>query len=260
MKFGTIFAAVLLAAPMARADALADAVGNPARSAAFVARDKYRHPLEELRFLGVRPDAVVMEIWPGGGYWSEILAPYLRVHGTYYTPVEAGEGWAKYSTTFRNKVAADPTTYGRVRLTEMGAGHDDIAPPGSVDYVLDTRNFHNWMDIGDVGEMLADIKRAMKPGGVLVIEDHRARTDKPQDPKAANGYVRQDYTIDMVKKAGFEFVAASELLANPKDTADWPDGVWTLPPTFILKDKDRAKYAAIGEADNFLLKFRKPPN
>jgi predicted methyltransferase len=256
----SIIAFVLLlgAAPLARADALADAVANPARSANFVARDKYRHPLEELRFLGVRPDAVVMEIWPGGGYWSEILAPYLREHGTYYTPVEAGEGWAKYSTTFRNKKAADPATYGKVQLTEMGVGFDTIAPPGSVDYVLDTRNFHNWMDIGDVSEMLADIKTAMKPGGVLVIEDHRARTDKPQDPKAANGYVRQDYTVDAVTRAGFEFVGASELLANPKDSADWPDGVWTLPPTFILKDKDRAKYAAIGEADNFLLKFRKP--
>jgi predicted methyltransferase len=255
----TAMTLIALAMPAWAVDtALDSAVQNSARSKNFVARDKYRHPVEELTFLGLRPDATVMEIWPGGGYWSEILAPYLHDHGTYYTPVEAGEGWAKYSTTFRNKVAADPVTYGRVKLTEMGVGYDNIAPPGSVDMVLDTRNFHNWMDIGDVPEMLADIYKALKPGGILVIEDHRARNDKPQDPKAGNGYVRQDFTIAAVKQAGFEFVESSELLANPKDSADWPNGVWTLPPTFILKDKDRAKYAAIGEADNFLLKFRKP--
>jgi predicted methyltransferase len=264
MKFfvlATAFTASL-AAPACATDAvdpaLAAAVQNPARSPNFVARDSYRHPVEELTFLGLRPDATVMEIWPGGGYWSEILAPYLYDRGTYYTPVEAGEGWAKYSTTFRNKVAADAKTFERVHLTEMGAGHDDIAPPGSVDMVLDTRNFHNWMEIGDVPEMLADIKRALKPGGVLVIEDHRALDTVPQDPKAENGYVRQDYTIAAVKQAGFEFVGSSEVLANPRDTKAWPDGVWTLPPTFILKDKDHTKYAAIGEADNFLLKFRKP--
>jgi predicted methyltransferase len=238
--------------------ALMKAVQNPSRSANFVARDKYRHPVEELTFLGLRPDATVMEIWPGGGYWSEILAPYLHDHGTYYTPVEAGEGWAKYSKTFRDKVAADPATYGSAHLTEMGKGSDDIAPPNSVDLVLDTRNFHNWMDIGDVPEMLADIKRVLKPGGILVIEDHRALDSVPQDPKAENGYVRQDFVIDAAKKSGFELVEASELLANPKDTKNWPQGVWTLPPTFALGDKDRAKYAAIGEADNMLLKFRKP--
>jgi predicted methyltransferase len=186
------------------------------------------------------------------------LAPYLHDRGTYYTPVEAGGDWAKYSTTFRNKVAADPKTYERAHLTEMGQGFDDIAPPNSVDMVLDTRNFHNWMDIGDVPEMLADIKRALKPGGILVIEDHRALDSVPQDPKAENGYVRQDFVIEAAKKSGFEFVEASELLANPKDTKNWPQGVWTLPPTFALGDKDHAKYAAVGEADNMLLKFRKP--
>jgi predicted methyltransferase len=257
-----VSAALALAAPARATDAvdpaLAAAVQNAARSANFVARDRYRHPVEELTFLGVRPDATVMEIWPGGGYWSEILAPYLHDRGTYYTPVEAGGDWAKYSTAFRNKVAADPKTFDRVHITEMGVGHDDIAPPGSVDLVLDTRNFHNWVEIGDVDEMLADIKRAMKPGGILVIEDHRALDTVPQDPKADNGYVRQDFTIAAVKKAGFEFVESSELLANPKDTKNWPQGVWTLPPTFALKDQDHAKYAAIGEADNFLLKFRKP--
>jgi len=238
--------------------ALLNAVQNPARSPNFVARDKYRHPVEELTFLGLRPDATVLEIWPGGGYWSEILAPYLHDHGTYYTPVEAGGDWAKYSKTFRKKVADDPKTYEHVHMTEMGQGFDDIAPPNSVDLVLDTRNFHNWMDIGDVPEMLADIKRVLKPGGILVIEDHRALDTVPQDPKAENGYVRQDFVIDAAKKSGFEFVEASELLANPKDTKNWPQGVWTLPPTFALKDQDHAKYAAIGEADNMLLKFRKP--
>ncbi len=254
---------VLLAASPASAESparidLEQAVRNPARSTNFVARDKYRHPLEELRFAGVRPDATLIEIWPGGGYWSEILAPFLHAHGTYYTPVEAGPGWDKYSRTFRKKVAGNPAVFDRVKLTQMGVGYDDIAPPGAADIVFASRNFHNWMNIGDTAEMLADVRRALKPGGVFVIEDHRGRDTVAQDPKAEDGYVRQDYVIDTVTRAGFAFVASSEVLANPKDTKDWPQGVWTLPPTFILGDKDRARYAAIGEADNFLLKFRKP--
>ncbi len=261
MRLKATIAALLLLAPHAQgepADPLQAAIASRARSPQFVARDIYRHPLEELRFLGVRPDATVIEIWPGAGYWSEILAPYLAASGTYDTPVEAGPGWDKYASTFTDRVYREPALFGHVHITRMGAGHDDIAPPDSADFVLDTRNFHNWMEIGDVGEMLADIRRALKPGGILVIEDHRAHSTAPQDPQARNGYVRQDYVIDTIKAAGFEFVAASEALANPRDTADWPHGVWTLPPTLALGDTDRAKYLAIGEADNMLLKFRKP--
>jgi len=124
--------------------------------------------------------------------------------------------------------------------------------------VLTFRNLHNWMDGGYVDEALAAIFKALKPGGILGIEDHRGRNDKPQDPKAASGYVREDYAIALAKKAGFVLAAKSEIDANPKDTKDWVDGVWTLPPTLSQGEKDRAKYLAVGEADNFVLKFKKP--
>jgi predicted methyltransferase len=140
----------------------------------------------------------------------------------------------------------------------LGAGHFDIAPPGSADLVLTFRNLHNWMDGGYADAALAACFRALKPGGILGIEEHRARTDQPQDPRAKNGYVRQDYTIEMAKRAGFVLVDSSEMNANPRDTKDWVDGVWTLPPTLSQKDKDRDRYIAIGEADNYVMKFRKP--
>jgi predicted methyltransferase len=124
--------------------------------------------------------------------------------------------------------------------------------------VLTFRNVHNWMYEGDADEMFAAFYRALKPGGILGVEEHRARADKPQDPKAESGYVRQDYTIALAKKAGFVLAGSSEVNANPRDTADWPQGVWTLPPTFALGAKDHDKYADIGEADNFELKFQKP--
>ncbi len=143
-------------------------------------------------------------------------------------------------------------------LTEFGPDHYTVAPAGTVDLIVTFRNLHNWMGAGYAPQALEGFLRALKPGGVLGIEDHRGRDDMPQDPKAENGYVRQDYTIELAKKAGFEFVGASEINANPRDTKDWPEGVWTLPPTLAMKDKDRAKYIAIGEADNYVLKFRKP--
>ena len=124
--------------------------------------------------------------------------------------------------------------------------------------MLTFRNLHNWMYDGNADEALAAAFKALKPGGILGVEDHRGRNDQPQDPKAKNGYVRQDYAIALAKKAGFEFVAASEVNANPRDTKDWVDGVWTLPPTLSQSDKDRARYVAVGESDNFVLKFRKP--
>jgi predicted methyltransferase len=241
------------------------AVGNPARSAKFVARDKARHPLDELAFFGLAPQSTVVEIWPGGGYWTEILAPFLHEHGAYYVALqgkgadEAADTEAdKLNTLFRSKVEADKPTYGEIAPTVLGVGEFDIAPPGSADFVLSFRNLHNWLKDGFASDALAAFYRALKPGGVLGLEDHRGQRNAPQDPKAADGYVRQDYAIALAEKAGFEFVGSSEINANPKDTADWPKGVWTLPPTFRLGDQDRAKYAAVGEADNFVLKFRKP--
>lgn len=240
--------------------ALKDAVANPARSANFVARDKVRHPLEELTFFGVTPTMTVVELWPGGGYWTEILGPYLAKSGTYYAALEPSTGTEGQQTNakWHSRVDAMKGQAGTIHETALGAGHFDIAPPGSADLVLTFRNLHNWMDGGYAEQALAACFTALKPGGVLGIEEHRGRKDKPQDPKAADGYVREDYAIALIKKAGFVLVASSEMNANPKDTKNWVDGVWTLPPTLSQGEKDRAKYLAIGEADNFVLKFRKP--
>jgi predicted methyltransferase len=237
---------------------LQKALSSPQRTPKFVARDAMRHPGEELAFLGLRPDATVVEIEPGAGYWTEILAPYLAAKGTYYVAVPSGPDEAKGVAKYRAKLAADPALYGKIHVTELGAGHYDIAPAGSADLVVTFRNLHNWMYEGIADKVLAAFYAALKPGGTFGIEEHRGSEKLPQDPKANSGYVRQDYAIALAQKAGFVLVASSELLANPKDTKDYPDGVWTLPPTFQLGAKDHDKYAAIGEADNFLLKFRKP--
>ena len=140
----------------------------------------------------------------------------------------------------------------------LGPKHVDIAPPGSADLILTFRNLHNWMEGGYADEALAACFKALKPGGILGVEDHRGRTEQQQDPKAQSGYVRMDYAIALAKKAGFELVGSSEMNANPRDTKDYAKGVWTLPPTLTLGDQDRAKYVAIGESDNFVLKFKKP--
>ncbi len=251
-----------LAPPASAADAdLAQAIAGAWRKPAFVARDAVRHPAEELAFFGLKPDMTMVEVWPGGGYWTEILAPYLHDHGTLFAAgFAAGPGGeeSKGRLALKAKIEANPALYGAVKLTALGKGHDDIAPAGSADLVVTFRNVHNWMAEGWADEAFAAFYTALKPGGILGVEEHRGAADKPQDPKAESGYVRQDYTIAMAKKAGFELVGSSEINANPRDTKDYPDGVWTLPPDLSLGDKDRAKYAAIGEADNFVLKFRKP--
>lgn len=240
--------------------ALVSAVGSPARNPAAVARDSARHPVEELTFFGITPTMTVVELWPGGGYWTDILGPYLAPAGHYYIALppsgnaEEDEGVKR----FHARIAAEKDRLGTLHETTLGQGHYDVAPPGSADLVLTFRNLHNWMDDGYADQALAAAFKALKPGGTLGIEEHRGANDQPQDPKAKNGYVRQDYTIALAKKAGFVFVASSEVNANPRDTKNWPDGVWTLPPTLSQGDKDRAKYVAIGEADNYVLKFRKP--
>jgi predicted methyltransferase len=255
--------ALAATAPALAADPLLDkAVSDTGRSAAFRDRDSFRHPVGELEFFGIRPNATVVEIWPSSGYWTEILAPYLHDHGKFYVaglPADTGkEGIDKARATLQQKLDADPARFGKAVVTQFGKDHYEIAPAGSADLVVTFRNLHNWMPGGYADDAMAAFFKALKPGGVLGIEDHRAPDAVPQDPKAANGYVRQDYAIALAKKAGFEFLGASEVNANAKDTKDWPKGVWTLPPTYAAGDEDKAKYTAIGEADNFVLKFRKP--
>lgn len=235
----------------AKDEALAKAIAGQHRSPNLVARDQYRKPQEVLEFIGVKPSMTVVEISPGGGYWTEILAPYLHDQGTYYTAnsPRAMENW-------RKKLDGDKALYGNVKVTDFSAF--EPAPAGSADVVLTFRNVHNWMGQGTADQVFASFYKTLKPGGILGVEEHRASADKPQDPKAANGYVREDYTIALAEKAGFKLVSRSEILANPKDTKDYEKGVWTLPPVLALGDQDRAKYQAIGEADNFLLKFQKP--
>jgi len=260
-----IAAAAVLTAPFhlasAKDAALAEAIAAPHRTPSMVERDKYRKPQAELEFFGIKPTMTVVEIYPGGGYWTEILAPYLHDKGTYYiaiAPRSAGEGAARSQDNWRKRLDANQAVYGNVKIGDFGGGVFKPAPDGSADLVLTFRNVHNWMEDGTADQAFASFFKALKPGGVLGVEEHRANTDKPQDPKAENGYVREDYTIALAKKAGFNYLGKSEILANPKDTKDYPKGVWTLPPTLALGDKDRAKYLAIGESDNFVLKFQKP--
>ena len=250
---------VLLAGPAGAATdaALSQAVHSPSRSASFVARDPARHPEQELAFFGLRPDANVVEIWPGGGYWTQILAPYLAAHGSLTEALPAGATDGAAAAKFRAKFAGKPG-FDALRTTTLDAGHFDIAPPGSADFVLTFRNVHNWMADNYAEQAFAAFFKALKPGGVLGVEEHRGLANVAQDPKADSGYVRQDYTVALAQKAGFVLDGSSELDANPKDTKTWPKGVWTLPPTFAMGAVDHAKYAAIGEGDNFILKFRKP--
>jgi predicted methyltransferase len=235
-------------------------VANPDRAAAFKARDGVRHPAEELSYFGLKPDMTVVELWPGSGYWSEILGPYLAKSGKYYVAhpspgdKEEDAGVAKW----RTRMAGHKDLTGKFTETMLGKDHYDVAPPNSADLVVTFRNLHNWVNGGYADAALAACFRALKPGGILGVEDHRGSNDKPQDPKAESGYLRQDFVIALAKKAGFVLVGSSEMNANPKDTKDWVDGVWTLPPSLSQGDKDRARYVAIGEADNFVLKFRKP--
>ncbi len=239
--------------------ALIAAAASPARPAAAVARDKARHPVEELTFFGVKPGMTVIELWPGGGYWTDILGPYLAPSGHYTVALPPAGGEENAGVVrFRAHLAAEKDRLGTIHETTLGAGHFDLAPPASADLIVTFRNLHNWMGDGYADEALAACFSALKPGGILGIEEHRGSNEVPQDPKGKSGYVRQDYAIALAKKAGFVLVGSSEINANPRDTKNWPDGVWTLPPTLAQGEKDRAKYVAIGESDNFVLKFQKP--
>jgi predicted methyltransferase len=231
------------------------------RSPRNVARDAARHPVEVLKFFGVQPDHTVVEILPGSaGYYMEILAPYLKDKGRYIAADRDATAAPQYLADNQRLLArlkAEPDLYGNVVVTQFNAGRHEIAPPGSADFVLTFRNLHNWLERGELEGALRAFHAALKPGGVLGVVDHRGRGDLSQEAQMKSGYVREDVAIERIERAGFRLVARSEVNANPRDTKDHPAGVWTLPPTYRLKDQDRAKYAAIGESDRFTLKFVK---
>jgi len=240
---------------------LAQWLAAPHRTDRNVVRDRFRHPIEVLTFFGVRDDSTVVEILPGsGGYYMEILAPYLKARGRYIAANRDETAPPQYLADHQKLLArlkAEPTLYEKVVVTKFNADKHDIAPAGSADFVLTFRNLHNWVDRKEIDGALRAFHKALKPGGVLGVVDHRGRADMTQEDQIKTGYVRQDFAIALIEKAGFKLAGASEVNANPKDTKDYPEGVWTLPPTYRLKDKDRAKYEAIGESDRFTLKFVK---
>jgi predicted methyltransferase len=246
----------------ATAAAIARVLAGDQRSPENRARDVYRHPEDTLLFFGIKPDMTVVEVWPGaGGWYTEVLGPLLAERGKLYVAMLPPEPRNEYVTQglkqFDEKLASRPDLYGKVTVTRLGPGDFNIAPPGSADLVVTFRNLHNWMNLGFAEAAFAEMSRALKPGGILGVVEHRANPAKPQDPRAASGYVNEDYAIKLIEAAGFELIGRSEINANPKDTKDYEQGVWTLPPTWRLGNRDRARYEAIGESDRFTLKFRK---
>jgi predicted methyltransferase len=247
----------------ATAQALDKILADPHRSQADRDRDRYRHPKETLLFFGIRPEMTVLEVWPEPGWYADVIAPLVRDRGKYYAAVIEPDPSSQYVTArlegFHNRLAADPTLYGKTSVVTFPSAGTDVVPPGTVDLVVTFRNVHNWMAAGTASQAFATIFKALKPGGVLGVVEHRGNPALPQDPKAKSGYVNQDYAIQLIEAQGFRLVGTSEVNANPKDAKDYEQGVWTLPPTYRLGEQDRQKYAEIGESDRFTLKFEKPP-
>lgn len=237
--------------------ALASAVAAPGRTPANVARDRYRHPAETLAFFGVKPTDTVVEIWPGGGWYTEILAPYLAAGGTYYAAAPLPNGMRGVAAL----QARDAATYGKIRTAAFPAkpGETGVAD-GVADVVLTFRNVHNWRFGGadQAQAQFAAMFRMLKPGGTLGVVEHRLPETHDAAAEEKSGYLKTSTVVGFATRAGFRLAGRSEVNANPNDTADWPEGVWTLPPSYRLGDTDRAKYAAIGESDRMTLKFVKP--
>ena len=247
----------------ARQAALAAAIAGPNRTEANRARDIYRHPYETLAFFGVEPDDSVVEIWPGGGWYTEILAPYLASGGGIL--YVAAPEWGRSGIARLRE--ANPAVYGGLRVADFPTFDGKAAeiPAGSADIVLTFRNVHNWRmgyrrdDKRDYSLLaFQQIYAILKPGGVLGIVDHRLPETASDERERNSGYIKVSTVRRLAEQAGFRLDASSEINANPKDTADWPDGVWTLPPSLRLEEQNRDKYLAIGESDRMTLKFVKP--
>jgi len=242
--------------------ALDAALAGTHRSDANRARDAFRHPKETLEFFGFKDEMVVLELWPGGGWYTEVLAPVLRDRGQLiaaHLDAEASAYAKRSRTAYDEKIAASPALYDKVKVVVLQPpARIELGPADSVDMVLTFRNLHNWMQSNQLEAVFTAAFRVLKHGGTFGVVEHRAKADADDATVAKSGYVREQYAIQMAERAGFQFVGKSEINANPKDTKDHPEGVWTLPPSYRLGDKDRAKYQAIGESDRMTLRFIKP--
>lgn len=231
------------------------------RSAENRARDDWRHPAQTLAFFGVRHDQRVIEITPGNGWYSEILAPWLKPQGQYVAAVHDpadGEYFRKSAESLKAKYASDPERYGKVEWLEFKPAAPVFGAPASADVVLTFRNVHNWTQAGNAPAYFSAFFDVLKPGGVLGVVDHRAREGASAEESEKNGYLPTEAVIRLATDAGFRLDASSEINANSRDTKDHPGGVWSLPPVLRHGDQDRARYQAIGESDRFTLRFVKP--
>ena len=227
---------------------LKESISSSDRTPAFATRDVYRHPYETLNFFGIEPDMTVVELNPGGGWYTEILANYIHYPGT----LIAAQG-SYYLEGFEKKMNSNPM-YGRVEIVNLNS---TLAEPNSVDAVVTFRNLHNWLG-SEMDSIFKNSFMALKSGGNFGVVEHRAKPGTDIEKMKSSGYVSEEHAIEVALKHGFELVAKSEINANPKDTKDHAKGVWTLPPTYRLKNKDRDKYSAIGESDRMTLLFKKP--
>jgi predicted methyltransferase len=246
--------------PLQIPDTLQEAVDSGFRSPENRRRDQYRHPIETLTFFGLKPDMTVIEVTPGKGWYMEILAPYLSQKGQYIMAIPVPE--RPYEKENEAAISAWKQKYFQVggKMKYVLFSEKDIKLPedGSIDMILTFRNVHNWMKEKFARDAFDAFFKALRPGGILGVVDHRANPDEKDDPFAKDGYVKEQDVIEMAVTAGFRLAGSSEINANPQDTKDYPGGVWTLPPTLKLGDKDRDKYLAIGESDRMTLKFIKP--
>lgn len=266
---GSLLAVTILAGvqTVAAADtaALIDQAANGShRSAAYIARNQYRHPKETLLFFGLKADMTVVEISPGGGWYSEILAPVLRDDGMFYAAsyritANSPGFFKRMDANYRAKLEASPDVYGKMKFVHFDRQSPEFAPAGSADMVLTFRNVHNWAKAGTAESMFRGFYAALKPGGVLGVIDHRAKPGTSFERQIKSGYMTEDYVIGLARDAGFRLSASSEINANSKDTADHPGGVWNLLPNLRnVPEADMPRMRAIGESDRMTLRFEKP--
>ncbi len=255
---------VALGAPVQASSPWQVALQGEHRSEAAKARDVYRHPRETLEFFGVTPSSTVLEMYPGGGWYTDVLAPVLAENGTLYA-AHMGVNESNYARRalggFLSKLGANGDLYKAVTVTAFNPPVDvEVAPPESVDVALAIRNIHSWIRLATLETALTSIYDALKPGGIFGVVQHRGKLGMSEQEMKDTGYVDPEYLIGLAELIGFELEAQSEVNANPGDTKDYETGVWTLPPSYRLGDQDRSKYEAIGESDRMTLKFVKPMN